>query len=120
MEVQVQDGAADPHLSVAKKNALLVSHRQALIAARRHFIFTKTAVSEDYSVAFDVLGGTANDELLTGDEKKRLEDVRRKRKQDSNWAGMAGGRRGGNLLPMAFGAKKYKRDKSNSPCFECK
>ena len=70
----------DPSLSVAKKNALLVRHRQALIAARRHLIFTKTAVSEDYSVAFDALGSTANDELLTADEKKRLEAARRRRK----------------------------------------
>ena len=105
---------------MAKKNSLLVRHRQALIAARKHFVFTNTAVSDDYHVAYEALGGNATDEMMTADQKKRLDDARRKRKQEKTWYGGAGAGRGGNLLPMAFGVKKFKRDKSNSPCFECK
>ena len=105
-------------MSVAKKNSLLVRHRQALIAARKHFVFTNTAVSDDYHVAYEALGGNVTDEMMTPAEKKRLDDARRKRKQEKTWYGAAGAGRGGN--PMAFGVKKFRRDKFYSPCFECK
>ena len=72
---------------------------------------------DSLSVAFEGLGKTTNDAMLSGDQKKRLEEARRRSKQETNW--FSAGRRG-NYLPMDFGAKKFKRDKFNFPCFECK
>ena len=119
--IEVQDGAADPKLTVARKNGLLIKHRQALILARKHFTYVKTIITDGYFVAFKALGGSATDDLMTAEERKRLEDARRKRREESSCTAMAGGLgRRGNLLPMALGAKKFKRDKSNSPCFDCK
>ena len=119
--IEVQDGAVDPRLTVERRNALLVRHRQALIAARKHFTYVKTIITDGYYVAFKVLGGCATDDLMTAEERKRLEEARRKRKEELSWMAMAGGPgRRGNLLPMALGTKKFKRDKSNSPCFSCK
>ena len=74
---------------------------------------------DSLSVAFEGLGETTNDAMLSGDQKKRLEEARRRSKQETDWAVNNAGRRN-NYLPMAFGAKKFKRDKANSPCFECK
>lgn len=119
--IEVQDGAVDPRLTVERRNALLVRHRQALIAARKHFTYVKTIITDGYYVAFKVLGGCATDDLMTAEERKRLEEARRKRKEELSWMAMAGGPgRRGNLLPMALETKKFKRDKSNAPCFNCK
>ena len=52
-------------------------------------------------------------------ERKRLEEsIRRRRSATSHWTGAGGGRRGHLLDMVAAGGKKFKRDKTNAPCFE--
>ena len=51
-------------------------------------------MSDDFHVAYEALGGSATDEMMTSDQKKRLEAARRKRKLEKNWSGMGGAGRG--------------------------
>ena len=80
-------------------------------------MYVKTTVTDSFAVAFDVLGSGATDDLMSDQERKRLEDSRRKRRSETiTWAG--GARRGNLLNMMVAGGKKLKRDKTNAPCFE--
>ena len=90
---------------------------QDLFEARKLFLYVKTTVTDSFAVAFDVLGSGATDDLMSNQERKRLEDSRRKRRSETiTWAG--GARRGNLLNMMVAGGKKLKRDKTNAPCFE--
>ena len=91
-----------------------------VFTARKNFLYTKTVVNDGYGVAFDVLGAGPADDLMSDQERRRLEEARRKRAYDSGpWTGATAGARRGNLLNMvAAGNKKPKRDRTNAPCFE--
>jgi len=134
----VHVGAVEPNLTAARRTALLVTLRQDLFNSRKMFLFAKILASDGFDAAYEVLGGASVDDLLSPDEKKKLEDARKKnRRLDDGQSGdvaailqslvqsTVGGnkRENSNLLSMlAAGAKppKFKRDKQNSPCFDCK
>ena len=97
--------------------------------------------TDSFSVAFTAIGGVADDDLLSNEEKKQIKEARRKsQSQVSKTAGVSqdpsallqsiiqmagpngGIKRDANLLSMmAAGAArpKIRRDKTNSPCFAC-
>ena len=77
----------------------------------------RTVVTDSFGAAFDAFGSGAADDLMSDQERKRLEDYRRKRRAETTmWTG--GARRGTMLNMMAAGGKKFKRDKTNAPCFK--
>ena len=84
----VQANAAGNNLTAGRRTALLVSLRQALFNARNALIYTKLVATDSFSVAFTAIGGVADDELLSNEEKKRIKEARRKsRSQLSETAG---------------------------------
>ena len=78
-------------------------------------------MTENHSVAYDVLGGSSTDDLMSPEQKKRLEESSKKRRATEmmGWSSAAG-RRGPLLGLNMAGGKKPKRDRTNSPCHDCK
>ena len=72
-------------------------------------------------MAFEVLGGAAVDDLMNADQKRRMDEAKRKRERDMAAWSLSGAGRRGNLLSMvtAGGNKKFKKDRTNSPCHDC-
>ena len=72
-------------------------------------------VGEGFSTAFEVLGGGGTDDLLSPDQKKALEAATKRKRQEA-----AALRRPAPYLSMAMaGGKRYKKDRSTSPCHAC-
>lgn len=147
--VTVQADAAGLNLTADKRNSCLISLRKGLFIARETLIFAKLISTDSLATAFEVIGGGSTDSELTAEEKKRMEEVRRKHLQppasatasasvtqdNANATAMlqsflqsAAGSGWGNkrdssslLTMMAAGAPKNKtpRTKGNSPCFAC-
>ena len=76
-------------------------------------------VTEGYQFALDVLGGDGGDDLLSPDQRRKLEDAKkRKRMETLAWPGVP--QRPNLLLSLAAtGGKGMKKDRTNSPCHDC-
>ena len=88
---------------------------QDLFEARKSLKFTNLVAKESFAVAGHTVGQGGGDDLMSDLERKRLEEARRK-SMSNTWGG--GARRGNLLNMMVAGGKRFKRDKSNAPCFE--
>ena len=133
----VQAGAGGNNLTEARRASIIISQRQALFMSRKNLIFVKYFVTDGLAVAHDAIGGQSVDDLLSNEDKKRIEESRKKKGPETvstpdamslfnlfqaAQSGSSMKRDGPNLLNMMAAGNsrpKIRRDKTNSPCFAC-
>ena len=82
------------------------------------------SIKYGFGSAFEVLCGSATNDLITPDQQKALQAIDKKKKEEEVAAWNAANKRPGSpYLSMALagagGVKRFKRDRTNSPCHLC-